>query len=1175
MTDLPHNSPGDRLLSRLASLRATVRCWLIAYGVGVVIAGGALALVVTVTLDWSLHLPAPLRLTAGASFLVGGAVAAVYWVVRPLCARITPLAMALCVERRFPHLCDRISTAVAFLDRSDAEGSAVMRERVVRNAETIMDRLDMRRVVDRRRALGAVVVAVAAGLLLVSILAADSGWLRFGVSRYLHPFGHIDWPHRVEIVPLTGDRTVAMGDALTARMRIVRGASADLRAVLTIDGGGGLVTRRVMHRTGDIYRCRIDNVTRPFRYWFQAGDDDTRGRAAGVRVVEPPRVTQVRAAVHPPSYAVLDDVRVVDPTLGPIQAVAASLIDLTVRFNKPIGGGDHRVADPVMVIDDTTRYPLAIDPGDPTLLTGRLTATTDCAVRFEVADRHGFANRAGQSYAVRIVPDRPPVVTVTRPIGTLELTAQSVLQVAFRIQDDWGVATAAVETATDAEHPTWTVHRVMARPSVARPQSARLARAPDGVGYTATADVRLADLDLSAGGVLIWRASATDNLPGGGQIGYGPPMHVRLIEAAELERRLRADLLELEAGVRRISNRQVAVARRTARRGEATGTASTTDREAIGRLAADQRVVARDADDVADRVLRSASRLDESDPSVRALLDQLRQAATHLGEARKAFMDQAADRIADASREVGAREIADRLAEAHERQQQAIGALGRVLDALGRWGDFQQVVVRTRALLDRQQALNRETQFDQKDTLGLPVDRLDDARRVALAKLADRQRQLAHDGAQLVEQMNALASRDAGGDAAAIAALTDAVRAASAGSVVSNMRDAAYAIGQNRAMTAGLAQRQAETGLGRMLEALQTRRQRRLEHLVRHLEQHERTVAVWIRTQRDLLDAGGQAIAAPGATATSGAAHAFDRLARRQMRLADNVRTAVGDWEADARVAVIRDDLERAAGDMDRAAVQLVRRDARSARRPQTAALDALIAAHTRLLDAAEKTRREAFALRVAILRDKLDSIRGGQRDANEKTGDLIATRQSVGRLNRRIARRAGQLARRQRGLRDESAGLQTELGDAMVYTFVLNRAVSRMGDALGRLSSRDLDSGLADAQSDAIADLDLLVDALDDMFRLPPPDAYERGGGGGGDADGAASPPVPALAELLVLKSMQQALNQRTRAVAEAFDPEQATEATLQRVRGLAARQQKIEELTRQVVERTHAQMP
>ena len=105
----------SELIKQLQILSKRARGRLLAYGVFAVGAGGAVSLLTIIAIDWALWLPAPLRLFVSLWFLLGFAWAVLHWIVRPMRIQLGPDVIASKLERRFPHLEDRLSSTVNFL----------------------------------------------------------------------------------------------------------------------------------------------------------------------------------------------------------------------------------------------------------------------------------------------------------------------------------------------------------------------------------------------------------------------------------------------------------------------------------------------------------------------------------------------------------------------------------------------------------------------------------------------------------------------------------------------------------------------------------------------------------------------------------------------------------------------------------------------------------------------------------------------------------------------------------------------------------------------------------------------------------------------------------------------------------------------------------------------------
>ena len=104
-----------------------IRRRLLAYGVCTVAAYGVVSFLTIITIDWLFHLPAALRTLGSVLFVLGGALATLHWVVRPLRARLGIDEIAGRIEQHFSGLRDQLVSAINFCERRPGEPRASAR----------------------------------------------------------------------------------------------------------------------------------------------------------------------------------------------------------------------------------------------------------------------------------------------------------------------------------------------------------------------------------------------------------------------------------------------------------------------------------------------------------------------------------------------------------------------------------------------------------------------------------------------------------------------------------------------------------------------------------------------------------------------------------------------------------------------------------------------------------------------------------------------------------------------------------------------------------------------------------------------------------------------------------------------------------------------------------------
>jgi hypothetical protein len=647
-------------------------------------------------------------------------------------------------------------------------------------------------------------------------------------------------------------------------------------------------------------------------------------------------------------------------------------------------------------------------------------------------------------------------------------------------------------------------------------------------------------------------------------------MRINIISREDFERRMQADLVQLEVHIREALAQQEKLLDRTrvARQAVDDPGSSLADlQQSSSADASAQARLARRVDEITGRFADVVERLEASglaDATQKQHLESVLASLTSIASGAMANATHALDQVDDAADAVAARSPLDTAA---QQQNQAATELRSVLKSLGEWGGFAELVSRTRDLLDRQQQLRTDTDRQSEQTLGQPPEGLPDQLKDLLRGNALRQQQLADETERLLQRMRAMSDAGVAGDPETASVLDATARAAAAADIVRNMRESSRALGDNRTSAAQIGQRLAETGLGDMLSALRERRRRQLERLAKAIEDAREALGRLVQIQRDLLHANQEGLR------VLAAADVFTALADRQRLQANNTSRLATDWSRQSELVESSTALAESAAPMQEAAAHLASADGSAALEPQTQALALLEALLEELDRLAAEAEHEAEKHRIAATLARFQAVRQRQLGVNEQTTALVAELAGRGRLNRLESRKAASLARDQQDIREESSDLRAELERAVVYDFVLARILSRMADSLERLNKRSIDAELAEEQTRIADDLDLLIAALNDIFTLPSPDEFERGGGGAGEGQATEAVTVPALAELLVLKAMQTELNARTQRAAADYDPLTASEARLQQIRTLAAEQEQIRTLTERVMEEAKRQ--
>jgi hypothetical protein len=292
---------------QLQELQRRVRRMLVAYG-----ACCTLGLVVIVTLACGL-LDFTLRLQDhGVRAIVSAIwVACLGWSTwrflgRGLTSRLGDVDLALKVEKALPALRDRLASSLEFLrEREDdpLAGSPELRRQVIVQTTTDASSLDFSKLLRARPvrraawACGAVLLAAAATLLANPAAGAVA------LARLAAPWGSTSWPQANELTFASVVERLGTGETFEVEVVDARGAPLpdDARMHLRYRGPAEREVVETIPWINDALVLRKENVTRPFSYAVEGGDDRTL-EWHELEIVEPPAIDDLQVSLRFPFF---------------------------------------------------------------------------------------------------------------------------------------------------------------------------------------------------------------------------------------------------------------------------------------------------------------------------------------------------------------------------------------------------------------------------------------------------------------------------------------------------------------------------------------------------------------------------------------------------------------------------------------------------------------------------------------------------------------------------------------------------------------------------------------------------------------------------------------------------------------------------------------------------------
>jgi hypothetical protein len=498
--------------------------------------------------------------------------------------------------------------------------------------------------------------------------------------------------------------------------------------------------------------------------------------------------------------------------------------------------------------------------------------------------------------------------------------------------------------------------------------------------------------------------------------------------------------------------------------------------------------------------------------------EKSREASQSLNDARDASNDQPAKP-----------EQADKARAAQSDVREAMSQIASILDqGKDGWATRREV----EKMLEDQRRLSAETSDLARETGGKKASELTPEQRAATERLAQAQQELAQRARAATDALQDRSKKLESTDPAQSDAMKAAAEESAREQLSDTMQQASKSAGENQTATANDFQKKAEQTLERMLQELDKGAKRRDESLRRQLADLVQQIDdLIVRQNEELVMLADTSKLAQGET-----------LDARQIRLnQDTIAVTDSARAVKDGGAPIADALEAASNRQENAvkSLRLTPADEPGADRSQREALSHLTDAR----DLAQKLRDQAAKREEDRKRDELKKAYDAA--LQEQIAIRADTSGFVGKeLSRRDRAAVRSLGEKQEQLRVTLKELQTktkELSDEGVFRFSHERI-----DSLMSRSERALKDGVATAGVDSwqASSANVLRSLVEALSQSPDEKDFREaqgGNSGGGGQNGGPRPIIPPIAELKLLRAMQQDTALRTRALAEAQKPDEA----------------------------------
>lgn len=1140
--------------------------------------------------DFGLRLPPGLR--GLITVIMLGVAGAWLWRHLRLAWRFAPdlAELALRAERLYPKLAGRLASAVEFALHGSSYASpsttATLASSTMDATRRDLEDASLLKLVNFKPTGQWALVALMSLLMMLGVTVAWPNSTKTALERWLTPWTGKQWPRRVSLQSQMARQGVWPSDTpLRFAARVERGYQPRLRTWVKyrlIDSSGQLtgdwqtalmneqaragdeapsgrnfervveITELLRDRTG---RSRSEATSAQIEFYFTAGDDQTAPQT--IRLVTRPSVEALRARIDPPEYAqglvASQDVpvEVTGSQLASLSALQGSRLTLRMELSKPVpfagvpgplAGQSVEQRGWASVLPGLAELPEAqwrsggvnSDAPRPWLeVSFVLMQSMQSPIR--LTDEHGLSSTSDRLYRFEATEDRQPVVSVVDPPADDAALPTATIAVEGLGRDDVGISWVELQSVV-RRAPEQGSNPAAADTQAVSPTTLNRAgdiRQPQG-RVQATLDLnplklrRGDEVDLHAVAKDVYALNSMEHEPV-----RSAPRRLRIVDAATLLQQMQSELANVRQQATRMIGRQQEL--------QSTEPSSAQPRQRdLSQQAAAQSSVVQALQDRQARNRLDDPRLTQTLQQARALLDQAQ------GSSRRA--EQGLEQAASKPQQKDNPEL-----QAARRQQEDVNkSLTDLVNLLDPGRDA--VALQLRQLEAIQNNLLNEMRQMLPQTLGKTAEQLTEQEKQKLEEMASRQSTLSEQARGVAQQMlNSAESlrrqSDSPQDQAAAQAMQQAASIAQRQGLSQTMQQAAQSAKQNQLSQAGKQGQQSLDTLRQMLEQLDQQQERERAILQRKLAQLAEVVQQLIRQQQAQLKQLADAQVLPP-------------LEQPLSALRTNTLSAQETAASQQQTAPAGQLLGQAAERQGQGVVALRQSDRAPAQQNQEQSLALLQDALKKLQEEQRKAQAEQNRQQRAELRKAYQELAQKQEALRQQTATT-----AQGPATRKQRADLMDMGMKQTDLRVEAQALREKVEKTVLFGQLHEQIDQSAAQVSTDLRSGRGDAGVQSEQALIVTTLRAMADALEKPKRNEPfaGDRPEQGGGGG---DGGGAPPlVPPLAELRLLRQLQEAVYRTTREVADARAA--ANDAADDRpVQRLASRQKQLSSMGQKLVE-------
>lgn len=1034
---------------------------------------------------------------------------------------------------------------------------------------------------------------------------------------------------RFEPVPFSADAPLRITEGSTVELFVENGRGAlpdDLR-MQTATNGGATVTEKLRKTTlrdargkpRDVGALTLASVRSELKFRVLGGDDE-RMPFYRIEVVPPPLVEEFQATLTPPKYS-RKAVETLPPGVGHVQGLVGTLVDVKARVNRPLESVRLRVKD-------QTQTGLRLSE-DGLTFEGRF-AIAESGVHsywFELRDREGFENPEAPRYEIRGVADLVPDVTIDRPPTDLTVVADAQIPFGISARDDLGLKrmrlVVKMGDRTDVEGRGVPLFDGAGRPmqkSVGHTVSLKEFEPAPGARILLHGEAT-DDFDLGAAHVgrsvarvltivspqeksaeLVSRQGAlVDELERAvetqmrarEQIGQ---LQLQIDKAGKLQpgdldllKRIELDQKQLASRIAGDVDSVESRARDMLRELDQNGLDDDAMRSRLTQLAEDvaglresslpvieqQLTLARKAAAIEGR--STDSKKTDSKPDTK--IDRKKANSPENPAPTKSAdpvdkesvtkpKDETSSRPGDGQAPSGAPDQRESLKSVGEQQDVVLESLSDQLRKLSEWRSRRDVSSELQELVGGQKQINDDTSEVGRRTLGKPIEQLTAQDQADLARLADRQDRQADRTSQFRAKIGELAKDLNEANPEAAAAMRDLQEELRRKATTEKMRQIADEIESNSVGRAATAQKELVDQLEELQQSLRERPNADVEEMVKRMKREESELETLKKRQEELRRKVSDAERNPNPQERE---RELETLRKEQQKLREDAGDALRRLRKRSSKAAA-EAARRAGQRMEQAEDALQKDDADGADEQMQEALDDLEQARREVVKERQEAEEKLAQEMLEKIADEIVATVARQQAVVDELKRLAEEYKTRGNWSRGQLKSLAGVGDVQKGLKDETDRLAEKIKAAEVFALALRGASRSMQTVVTRVAERKGDEDTIAAAEAALKRFVTLAESLkSEPAGAAGEDPQRQGGGEQQEPKKEGGPPtdgIPQLAQLKMLKSLQEDLLERTSALDALREKNGALDVAQQtELDALALEQGQLADLTRNLV--------